>query len=101
MASGKRSRPRQCRSRPVLVVWSLRWMLATRGSSDVFRMKLRSFSDDRARLQLLGRRNGFSELTVGCRRWGALSAARPAKRRPPGDCWKVGKAVWMVGGAFW
>ena len=93
VASGVRSRPRQSRSRPVLVVWSLRWMLAARGGWQSFRTIFWSCSNDQARLQLLGRRVGFSGWTVGCRRPGELSTAPRLERSAPGDCWGAGGEV--------
>ena len=85
----------------MLVVWSLRWMLAAHGGSSVFRTKLRSSSDDRMMLLQLERMIGSFGLTVSSRRWGALSAARPAKQSLRGDCWEFGEAMWMIGGVFW
>ena len=29
-----------------------------------------------------------------------MFAARPVKRRPPGDCWEAGEGVWVIGGVF-
>ena len=57
--------------------------------------------DDQVKLLQLERKFGVFGSTVGSRRWGALSAARPAKRRPPGGCWEAGEANWMLGRAFW
>ena len=93
VASGECSRPRQGRSRPAVLVRSLRWMLAACGGRNAFRTKLRSFPDDQARLLWLERRNAIYGLTVSCRRPGERSVAPRLGWSAPGDCWSAGREV--------
>ena len=92
-APGMRSRPRQCRSWPAMAVWLQRRSPAARGGWDSFRTISRCSPNDRTELLQLERRNGFCGLSVSSRRWGALSAARPAEWSLPGGCWESGEGI--------
>ena len=100
-ASGACSRPQQSRSWPAMAVRLQRWPPVARRGWVFLRTIFWSSSDDRTKLLQLERKIGVCGLSESSRRWGALSAARPAKRSLPRGCWGAGEATWMTGRVFW
>ena len=100
-ASGACSRPQQSRSWPAMAVRLQRWPPVARRGWVFLRTIFWSSSDDRTKLLQLERKIGVCGLSESSRRWGALSAARPAKRSLPRGCWEAGEATWMTGRVFW